>query len=525
MAGRFGTSGRFDNGDARFSIWNVSWVAHALTSDPRNLWNANIFYPHKGTLAYSEANLVAGAIGVPVWVLTHNPYATSNFTILMAFVLAALAMYALVRHLTGSRWGAALAAVSYAFCSFAFAHIGHIQLLMTFAPALALLRMHRFVDAPGVANAMWLGLSLVVQALACAYYGLYGGMAVAVGIIWFGAWSGQWRSPKFWALTALAAIVAIGLTAPFLAPYAELRHAGLTRSLDQQRLFSASWRDYFASALLVYRWMLPMIGQWGEVLFPGGLALVFAAVALVYAVRRSPSLAMSRRVMGFYVLLALLAFWASLGPDAGLYKWLFDTVPFMTMLRAPARFGLFVTLALAVLGGAGLATLERGWTGRRRTAWLAVVAVVGLASASVGPLALETAPPESQAVTWLRRLPEGAVAEFPFFGSRQNFFHHTWYMMASTLHWHPLVNGYSDYLPPDVEAALPALAQFPSPESLRFLRERDTRYVLVHWERYPVVLREPLRVKIGELQDTLRPMLNDADTSLYELVPAASGGR
>ena len=61
------SAGRFDNGDGRFSIWNVAWVSHALLTDPAHLFDANIFYPHTGTLAYSELNLVAGVLGTPAY--------------------------------------------------------------------------------------------------------------------------------------------------------------------------------------------------------------------------------------------------------------------------------------------------------------------------------------------------------------------------------------------------------------------------------------------------------------------------
>ena len=79
--------GRVDNNDGRWSIWVVSWVAHALTTDPLHLFRANIFYPHQDALAYSEANIAAGVVGVPVWLLTKNPYATHNFVLLVSFVV------------------------------------------------------------------------------------------------------------------------------------------------------------------------------------------------------------------------------------------------------------------------------------------------------------------------------------------------------------------------------------------------------------------------------------------------------
>jgi len=61
------------DGDGRFSLWNIGWVAHALTTDPLNVWNANIFFPSRTTLAYSEANLLAGAFAAPIYAAAHVP--------------------------------------------------------------------------------------------------------------------------------------------------------------------------------------------------------------------------------------------------------------------------------------------------------------------------------------------------------------------------------------------------------------------------------------------------------------------
>src|SRR5918993_158369 len=103
VAFRIDRIGRVDTDDGRWSIWVVAWVAHALTSQPRALYDANIFYPHRYALAFSEANLGAGIVGAPVWAATHNPYTTHNVVFLASFVFAFLGAYALARYLTGSR--------------------------------------------------------------------------------------------------------------------------------------------------------------------------------------------------------------------------------------------------------------------------------------------------------------------------------------------------------------------------------------------------------------------------------------
>ena len=100
LAFELGRVGRVDKGDGQLSIWNVAWVARTLVVDPLHVFDANIFYPHRGTLAYSENNLGAGALAIPVYWATRNPYAAHNFVMLLAFVLSATGMYYLVRYLT-----------------------------------------------------------------------------------------------------------------------------------------------------------------------------------------------------------------------------------------------------------------------------------------------------------------------------------------------------------------------------------------------------------------------------------------
>src|SRR5712692_8582593 len=57
LALQLSSQARVDNGDGQFSIWNVAWVARALVRDPIHVFDANIFYPHRRTLLYSESNL------------------------------------------------------------------------------------------------------------------------------------------------------------------------------------------------------------------------------------------------------------------------------------------------------------------------------------------------------------------------------------------------------------------------------------------------------------------------------------
>ena len=339
--------GRINTDDGRWSIWVVAWVAHALTTDPAGVYQANIFYPQQNALAFSEANLVAGAIGAPVWAATHNPYTTHNAAALASFVIAFVGAYYLTRYLTGSRGGAVVAAVLYAFCPFTFARTAHIQLLFTGGIPFCLLAFHRLVDRPTVRRALVLGLLLWLQALACAYYGIFAGLMVGLGTIVIAVTRRRWRDRDYWIGIALAAFVSVALTVPFFLPYLNVQQdAGFARTLEDARMYSADLGAWLASAAWAHRWWLPWIEPFNEVLFPGVVAIGLGAAGLVMALRD----AAWRELALFYGLTAVLSLWLSFGPDAGLYTAFFHTIPVFSFLRAPARIGIvFVTCACRCL--------------------------------------------------------------------------------------------------------------------------------------------------------------------------------
>ena len=153
-----GSLGRTDNADGQFAIWNVAWVARTLVVDPLHVFDANIFYPHRWTLAYSEANLGAGLLALPVYWFTGSPYTAFNAALLASFVLGGLGMYYLVRYLVRDRRAALIAAIPFAFCPYLFGHIPHIQLLMTAGLPFCLLLFHRLADRPTPGRAIGAGI-------------------------------------------------------------------------------------------------------------------------------------------------------------------------------------------------------------------------------------------------------------------------------------------------------------------------------------------------------------------------------
>lgn len=517
LAGGFTTLGRSDSGDARHGLWNVAWVAHALTTDPTHLFDANIFDPLPATLAYSEANIVAGVMALPVWITTGNPYAAMNSVSVLSFVLAAWITYALVKRITASRLGAAFAAIAFAFCPFIFSHFAHIQLLMSWTVPLVLLRMHAFVDTPRWPQSFLLGASMAIAGLACGYYGIFAGLAAGLGVLWFGL-TNRRRDVTYWLGGLAAAAVAVAVVAPFFLPYVGIQAEGFGRTLAEARPNSADWRAYLASPMVLHAWMLPWLGTWKEVLFPGFLPIAFAGagIAAVFGFSPAGSPTMTRSIAGFYGVLGGLAFWASFGPDAGLYAVLHDWLPVFSLLRAPARLGLIVMLALAVLAAAGLATLQGRLPAGLRRAFGPVVIAATLAGSFVPSLNLVPAPAVPEAYRRLAALPRAPVAEFPFFREPLERHRHTEYMLMSIFHWQPLVNGYSDHIPARAFEDMATLSTFPDSEAWGALEAHGVRYVVIHWRSFD----HPQIVAIGqrraEWESRLRPIVSGDGVALYE---------
>ena len=54
-----------DAGDPLFSIWRIGWVTHQIFSDPWRLFGANIFYPERLTLTFSDPMILPALMSMP----------------------------------------------------------------------------------------------------------------------------------------------------------------------------------------------------------------------------------------------------------------------------------------------------------------------------------------------------------------------------------------------------------------------------------------------------------------------------
>lgn len=159
--------------DSLYTTWVFGWDLHKAQEGFKNLWDANIFYPSKGTLAYSEHLLGYLVLLIPLSLFTHNIFLIANIVLFCTFILSGVAMFYLVKYLTGDAMAAIISALIYAFYPYRFAQLGHMHVLSTFCFPFLFLYWHKSVRDPSLKNLVPFGLFFMCQATIGGYLGVY----------------------------------------------------------------------------------------------------------------------------------------------------------------------------------------------------------------------------------------------------------------------------------------------------------------------------------------------------------------
>lgn len=208
-----------DLGDPLYAVWLLDWDIHALKTGLKDFWNGNIFFPHQGTVLYADYYFALALLGFPLAALSHNLIFSYNVLFVLSFVLCALGMYLLVFYLTRVRAAAVVAGIVIAFCPFRMAHISHLELLYFAWILFCFLFLHRFFDNPSYKNLAGVGLFFVLQALSCAYYGVFLSLFVGLFVLYFGYKKMFFKRKDFWIKMSLLVFSSFLILLPFFYPY------------------------------------------------------------------------------------------------------------------------------------------------------------------------------------------------------------------------------------------------------------------------------------------------------------------
>ena len=512
---------RNDHPDTLLNEWTVAWVAHQLPRDPLHLFDANIFYPDAGALAYSEHLLVPALMGAPIYWVTHSPVLTYNFLVLLGMTLTGWTSCLLVWRWTGDLAAGTIAGVLIAFNAHTLTRLPQVQAFhFEFLP-LALLAFDRILAertpaSTGRRHALALGFWFGLQGLSSYYSMIFTATALtAGGLVRPEDWWGD-RALRVLRNLAWSAALALAMVVPFLLPY---RRLGRVRTLDEVALYAATWRDYLATPARVHymlwsrRFWVVTERNWGRTfaLFPGATSLALTGAALVSGVwRKARRARMALAIAGAGAAL-------SFGPAMPGYQLLYRLLPPLQGIRSASRFGYLLIIGCAILSGFAVAAVRARWQGARWMPAFVTLAFIGAnLDAFSAPIQFVHAARTSPLHARLRDT-NAIVAEFPFFAAEHTPFNAP-YMLESTAHWRPLVNGYSGLVPDSYVSVAGRLLRFPDQDAIAALREVGVTHVFVH--------DRELRRRAGEqAADAVAyaPGLHllgvEGDVSLYEVRP------
>jgi hypothetical protein len=492
-----------------------------MLHDPLHLFNANAFYPHPLSLAFSDSLLGYG----PVAFFGSGTVAALvryNLLFLFTWALCFVGAYLLARELGVGRLGAAAAGAAFAYAPYRVTEAGHLHVISSGGLPLALFLLLRGYRrrSRGLVLAGWLVSAWQISlgfTLGMQYAYLLAVLAIIVLAYWWrgrltpsieaqrdtaAASSGRPREadartsaargrgplvPRSLLAVTIAGVAILGAVTVYQSvPYLRIAHDYPTakRTIKEVKNYSAGPAALFAASSENRVWGSAtstardhVHSKNESVFFPGGLIFALALVGLLVAA--SP---LSRRLrIGLAVGIAVVSILAlGLGlTGAGYpYRLLYDYAPGWNGVRVPGRIFTLATLFYALLAGAGVHVIVRRlrpFAERHHVqslpALVGAALVIGIVGEGAGHLAHPVVPQPARAEVGL----PGPLLDLPTDGPADRLWQ---YFSTNGFYEIPVGNSTFDF--PAIDDLRGGLSGFPDRASIEKLRYYGIRTVVLH---------------------------------------------
>jgi hypothetical protein len=504
-----------DSFDPRLVYWIAEWGYHALfeLKDPAALWNANSFYPHRLTLAYSESFLGLQVVYGPLRLLGFSPLPALYASLASIGVLASLlSALALARLREFAFWETLTVLVASHFALPMTAFLAHYQLFaFELGPPFLLYWIVYIRDQRWQDLAKCCGIFCFAVGLAAYFAPMMAVVALAVAL------------PRLTGLirgmtvksTAVLACAAVMIFFVQLRPYLELHMRFGPPAVADSATYSAKPWSIITGKPLSTRGYAPSgyakHGDWERTLFPGYALLAGGAAFVACALRRGWRTLRSQR--GDVLLAAVVLFFVvwilswgpffARAPAVKLPFYFLSIVPGLGSIRAPGRFGMLLGLPLAVFTIHALRDLVPSARVRAMVGFvvLAIVAIESWPQFGLHPFpfARERYEPVKALIgpgTPLLELPVVRSDHFKTIGNVMD------QLDGSTVHWARLVVGYGARTTEtfaqlvDVDGRLQR-GEADVSELVRFARGLGIRHMWIHLDRYSESVAQRFRQAFG----------------------------
>lgn len=272
-----------DPGDPYMISWTLWWDYHQTFHDPLHLFDANVFYPYRYTLAFSENDYGLALLFFPLFALGFKPLTVNAVATFLGFVFCGYGVFRLARTLTGSHGAAWVAGFVFAFVPFRFHLLSHLHYLFAGWIPLLLEALILFARVRSWRRAAWLGAAFLMNGLTCISWMVLTLAPLALTGLYLLARSPALRRDRdFWLRAGVSLGAASLLLLPFLLPYYWVSAMyGLKWDEAEFARNSPTLMNWLSAERRVKLW--EHMGETvpgGHKLFPGLLAPLLALAAL-----------------------------------------------------------------------------------------------------------------------------------------------------------------------------------------------------------------------------------------------------
>ncbi|MFQ5647416.1 MAG: hypothetical protein ACE5GM_10835 [bacterium] len=343
-------------------LWNFWWVKKAVFQSALSpFFTHYLYYPTGVSLVYQDFTYFNLLLALPLS-LVFNDAVAYNLPLILSYLFAALAMYALVWHLTEDKWAAVVAGTVFAFCPYHIEQFDHHLGLanIQFLPLVALMVIKQ-LQAPSSRNIFWGGLFITLASLSNWYYLVFSAVFAAFFVVYHYFIEKEQLIKAFPGLF-LMFVMSATLLSPLLYPMLASKSIAAKGGFSAARC-SSDLLGFFIPSLKhpLARWLgLEKIYRnfpcfiWEITVYLGYTVCFLGMYAWLKV--KSP-------LVRFFGWAALFFLVLSLGPTLHFngktvlesvklpYYWLIELIPFFKQVRTPARFTILSTMCISVLAG------------------------------------------------------------------------------------------------------------------------------------------------------------------------------
>lgn len=272
-----------DPGDPYLMSWVMWWDYHQTFTNPLHLFDANVFYPFKYTLAFTEHSYGIAAPLFPLFALGLKPLTVHAIALFLGFALSGYGAFRLGRTLTGSALVGWVAGIVFAFVPYRFNAMSQVPYVFSAWIPLVFEALVLFARERSGKRAAWLGFAFFMSGITTiTWFNLSLVPFVIYAAILLTRYD-LWKDRQFWLRGALALGTAALLLVPFVLPYVlASRLYGFKRSIEEIKQHSA-WPTHWLSVEnrnRLWNGMGEGLPEWWKFkLFPGLLPILFSLAA------------------------------------------------------------------------------------------------------------------------------------------------------------------------------------------------------------------------------------------------------